>query len=114
MTFSWRTRLKTVRWRMRCATRWSVVGSVSGWCRATSCPEKAGPKSIIDAINGARVFVLVFSGNANSSPQIEREVERAVSKGVPIVPVRIEDVRAVWGAGIFYQQLALDRLLLAS
>jgi hypothetical protein len=36
--------------------------------------------------------VLEFSGNANGSPQIAREVERAVHKGVPIVPVRIEDV----------------------
>ncbi len=49
-------------------------------------------QSIIGAINGARVMVLVFSGHANGSPQIEREVERAVNKGVPVVPVRIEDV----------------------
>jgi hypothetical protein len=37
-------------------------------------------------------MVLVFSRNANESPQIRREVERAVSKGVIIVPFRIEDV----------------------
>ncbi len=49
-------------------------------------------QSIIGAINGARVMVLVFSANANGSPQIEREVERAVHKGIPVVPVRIEDV----------------------
>ena len=49
-------------------------------------------QSIIGAINGARVMVLVFSGNANASPQIEREVERAVHKGVPVVPIRIENV----------------------
>ena len=49
-------------------------------------------QSIIGAMNGARVMVLVFSGNANGSPQIEREVERAVHKGIPVVPVRIEDV----------------------
>ncbi len=49
-------------------------------------------QSIIGAINGARVMVLVFSGNANTSPQIEREVERAVHKGLPVVPIRIEDV----------------------
>jgi hypothetical protein len=49
-------------------------------------------QSIIGAINGARVMVLVFSGNANGSPQIEREVERAVNKGVPVVPIRIENV----------------------
>jgi TIR domain len=48
--------------------------------------------AIVDAIGSSRVMVLVFSGNANKSPQIKREVERAVSKGVTIVPFRIEDV----------------------
>ena len=48
--------------------------------------------SIIDAITGCRVMVLIFSGNANKSPQIKREVERAVAKGVKILPFRIEDV----------------------
>jgi hypothetical protein len=37
-------------------------------------------------------MVLVFSQNANASPQIIREVERAVSKGLTIMPLRIEDV----------------------
>jgi TPR repeat protein len=55
-------------------------------------PGVGWAQSIIDAINGARVMVLVFSGNANGSPQIEREVERAVHKGIPVVPMRIEDV----------------------
>lgn len=49
-------------------------------------------EAIIDGINGARVMVLIFSAAANASPQIRREVERAVHKGVPIIPVRIEDV----------------------
>lgn len=48
--------------------------------------------AIIDAISGAKVMVLIFSGNANASPQIKREVERAVAKGVKILPFRIEDV----------------------
>ena len=49
-------------------------------------------QAIIDGINAAEVFVLVFSDNANTSPQILREVERAVNRGVPIIPFRIEDV----------------------
>lgn len=49
-------------------------------------------QAIIDGINTAEVFVLVFSNNANTSPQILREVERAVNRGVPIIPFRIEDV----------------------
>jgi len=48
--------------------------------------------AIIDAINGARVLVLVFSAHANESQQIKREAERAVSKGIPIIPLRIEQV----------------------
>jgi hypothetical protein len=38
-------------------------------------------------------MVLAFSGHANTSPQIRREVERAVNKGIPIIPLRIEDVQ---------------------
>ena len=48
--------------------------------------------SIINAISNTRIMVLVFSSNANDSPQIRKEVERAVHKGVIIVPLRIEDV----------------------
>lgn len=55
-------------------------------------PGRDYGEAIIDAIESARVFVLIFSNNANASPQIKREVERAVSKGLPIIPVRIDDV----------------------
>ncbi len=48
--------------------------------------------AIVDAIGGSKVMVLVFSASANKSPQIKREVERAVHKGVTIIPLRIEDV----------------------
>jgi len=48
--------------------------------------------SIIQAIRGARVMILVFSSHANTSPQIKREVERAVHFGVSVIPMRIEDV----------------------
>jgi osmotically-inducible protein OsmY len=48
--------------------------------------------AIVDGINESRVMVLVFSSNANSSPHIKREVDRAVSKGLTIIPIRIEDV----------------------
>ncbi|MGD1108157.1 MAG: toll/interleukin-1 receptor domain-containing protein, partial [Terracidiphilus sp.] len=49
-------------------------------------------ESIIDAIHSAKVMVLVLSSNANSSGHIPKEVERAVSNGVVILPFRIEDV----------------------
>jgi len=49
-------------------------------------------ESIIDAIHSAKVMVLVLSANANSSGHIPKEVERAVSNGLAILPFRIEDV----------------------
>jgi len=55
-------------------------------------PGQNWGESIIDAIVGARVMVLIFSGHANQSSQIKLEVERAVNKGVTIIPMRIEDV----------------------
>src|SRR5687768_8307448 len=48
--------------------------------------------AIVDAIGDSAVMCLLYSGNSNQSPQVLREVERAVSKGVTIVPVRLEDV----------------------
>jgi WD40 repeat protein len=48
--------------------------------------------SIIHAISKSKIMVLVFSKSANNSPQIRKEVERAVNKGVIVVPLRIEDV----------------------
>jgi TIR domain len=48
--------------------------------------------AIVEAIDQCRVMVLIFSSSANNSRQIHREIERAVSKGVPIIPVRIEEV----------------------
>lgn len=47
---------------------------------------------IVNAIGQSRVLVLVFSAHSNSSPFVNREVERAVSRRIPIVPFRIEDV----------------------
>jgi Tol biopolymer transport system component len=47
---------------------------------------------IIDAIEQTRVMVLIFTADANASPQIRREVERAVNHGVAILPLRMEDV----------------------
>jgi TIR domain/Jacalin-like lectin domain len=48
--------------------------------------------SIIEGIDACRVMVLIFSSSANASPQIHREIERAVSKALTIIPFRIEDV----------------------
>src|SRR5438094_4613313 len=50
-------------------------------------------ESIIDAIESSRIMILIFSESANASPQIKREVERAVDKGVYTIPFRIEDIK---------------------
>ncbi len=50
-------------------------------------------ESIVDAIAASKAFVLLLSANANLSPQIKREVERAVHAAVPVITMRIEDVQ---------------------
>lgn len=49
-------------------------------------------EAIIDAINASRLMVIVFSSSSNGSPQVLREVERAVSKGMGVIPFRVEAV----------------------
>jgi hypothetical protein len=49
-------------------------------------------ESIINAIESSRIMILIFSKSANASPQIKREVERAVNKGVYIIPFRVDDI----------------------
>jgi hypothetical protein len=48
--------------------------------------------AIIRGIEGCKIVVVVFSAHANASPQVRREVERAISKGLTVLPFRIEDV----------------------
>jgi len=49
-------------------------------------------EALIEAIEGSSCVLLVYSQHANESQQIKREVERAVAKGIPIIPLRLEDV----------------------
>jgi hypothetical protein len=37
-------------------------------------------------------MILLFSSKSNTSPHVPKEIERAVSAGVTIIPFRIEDV----------------------
>jgi hypothetical protein len=56
-------------------------------------PGMSWGRAIIAAIDGARMMLLLFSQHANASPQVTREVERAVQKDLTIIPVRIENVQ---------------------
>jgi len=54
-------------------------------------PGTEWAESIVDALDGCRVLVLVLSSSSNSSPQVIREVGRAASRDIPIIPLRIDD-----------------------
>ena len=58
-------------------------------------------EQIIDGIDRADVMLLVLSSHANASPQVRREVERAVHHQLTLLPVRVEDVQPSKGLGYF-------------
>jgi DeoR/GlpR family transcriptional regulator of sugar metabolism len=51
------------------------------------------PLAIVEAIRHADLLVLVLTEHANRSRHTLREVERASSRNIPIVPFRVEDVQ---------------------
>jgi hypothetical protein len=55
-------------------------------------PGRPWAASIVTAITNSRLLLLVFSDGANNSEQVQREVERAAAKRIPILPFRIENV----------------------
>jgi hypothetical protein len=55
-------------------------------------PGRNYGEAIIDGINACRLLVVVLSAASNRSPQVLREVERAVHRGLPVIPFRIEQV----------------------
>ena len=55
-------------------------------------PGEDWPKAISKAISQSKVMVLIFSGNANSSEQISRELSLAADYRVVVVPFKIEKV----------------------
>ncbi|HVK03268.1 MAG TPA: toll/interleukin-1 receptor domain-containing protein, partial [Armatimonadaceae bacterium] len=48
-------------------------------------------QAIVEAIRACRLLLLIFTPHSNESPQVLREVERAVSLRVPILPFRVQD-----------------------
>lgn len=49
-------------------------------------------EEIIEAIKTAKVMVVILSSAANDSPFVPKEVERAVTNRVSVLPFRVEDV----------------------
>jgi TIR domain len=67
--------------------------SVSCWIAPRDVvPGADWGESIVDAIESSRIMILIFSRSADASSQIKREVERAVNKGVYIIPFRVDDI----------------------
>jgi hypothetical protein len=56
-------------------------------------PGRRFEEAIVRAIEGARLFVLIFSGSSNGSEQVRREVSLAANGELPIIPFRLENVR---------------------
>jgi len=79
------------------ATAFAVLAGLEGhgircWVAPRDIPAGSEyGQEIVEAVKACRILVLIFSAQANSSPHVRREVERAVSAGKAIVPFRIED-----------------------
>ncbi len=64
------------------------------WIAPRDIPSSSDwAESIIDGIDSASSMVLLLSRHSNQSPQVRRELERAVSRGIPIHPLLLERVR---------------------
>jgi TIR domain len=69
-------------------------GGVNVWMAPRDiAPGASWAGAIVEAIDNAGAVVLIFSGVANDSSQIEREVQRALDKNLRVIPFRIEDVK---------------------
>jgi hypothetical protein len=55
-------------------------------------PGENFQESIVRAIRAARVMLLVFTGNANNSEEIKKELVLAGRHRVTVLPLRVEDV----------------------
>ena len=49
-------------------------------------------QAIVEAIRKCRILILIFSSTSEKSPHVAREAERALSRGLTIIPFRIENI----------------------
>jgi ABC-type amino acid transport substrate-binding protein len=85
-----------------CSEDKKIADAVCGTLEANKircwiAPRDVGPgrtwsSAIVEAIGDSAVMVVIFSKHSNASPQVLREIERAVNKGIAIIPFRVEDV----------------------
>src|ERR1700730_4834289 len=55
-------------------------------------PGTTWTKGIMQGLDACRVLILVFSEHANDSDHVQREVAKAFSSGLAVIPFRIKDV----------------------
>ena len=58
-------------------------------------------KGVMQGLEACRVLILVFSEHANDSDHVHREVAKAFSSGLAVIPFRIKDVRPNQGLSYF-------------
>lgn len=68
-------------------------------------PGTPWPTAIVDAIDQCRVMVLIFSSAADKSEDVQREVFRAFEGGIPVVPLRVEDIKPSGGLAYYLNRL---------
>jgi formylglycine-generating enzyme required for sulfatase activity len=74
-------------------------------------PGADWPSSIVEAIRASRAMVLIFSGSANESREIPKEVSQAVKHGLSVITFRIQDVQPAGSLDYNLQSLhCLDAL----
>jgi uncharacterized OB-fold protein len=64
-------------------------------------PSKFWGEAVSNAIDRSRIIVLIISTNSCRSSQVLMEVERAASRNITILPVRIDDVSISGAIGFF-------------
>jgi predicted ATPase len=67
-------------------------------------PGVSYAKFLVDAITASRIVVLVFSRNANRSEAVLNELEIAFSHGIPVLPLRIENVQPTDSAEFYLKR----------
>ena len=69
------------------------AAGVSCWIAPREIPAGSDyAHEIMSGINGCVALLLIFSRHSIDSNPVKREVERARNRGVPVIPVRLENV----------------------
>jgi hypothetical protein len=76
----------------------AVCGTLEGknircWIAPRDVPPGSHYGAALDkAIENSKIFILLISKGSNNSDQVIRELEIAADNGIPIIPIRIEDI----------------------